>query len=93
MTHPSLNLGWLFSSSTNIYTHQQSTPSPPPVTLPPVLPLTCIHSRVNFMGRYKKNRGKQSKYDHDLAIFLSMMTQVCILSNSPADFFSGLGSK
>lgn len=56
MTHPSLNLGWLFSSSTNIYTHQQSTPSPPPVTLPPVLPLTCIHSHVNFMGRYKKKQ-------------------------------------
>lgn len=41
VTHPSLNLPRLFSSSTNIYTHQQSIP-PPPVTLPPVLPLQKI---------------------------------------------------
>lgn len=41
MTHPSLNLAWLFSSSTNIYTHQQSIP-PPPVTLPPAFTPTLI---------------------------------------------------
>lgn len=57
MTHPSLNLVWLSSSSTNICTHQQSIP-PPPVTLPTALPLTCFHSHFHFMGCYitKKNR-------------------------------------
>lgn len=56
-THPSLHLVWLFSSSTNIYTHPQSFPLLLPVALPAVASLTCFHSHFNFMGCFYKIEG------------------------------------
>lgn len=88
MTHPSLNLAWLFSSSTNIYTHQQSIP-PPPVSLPPVLPLTCFHSHFNFMGcckKKKRNGGNKANIVRILIFPFVLWCHVCILTNIVAGF-------